>query len=59
MGIRIPVKVRPSENDRNMVREIVDRYIDKRWQPYMLFKVEVMLEQGYSVSDIEKQLSRS
>lgn len=59
MAIRIPVKVRPSKGDLDKVREIVDRYIDKRWRPYMLFKGEVMLEQGYSVSDIEKQFSNS
>lgn len=57
MAIRISVKVQPSEEDLSMVRKIVDRYIDKRWRPYMLFKGEVMLGQGYSISDIEKQFS--
>lgn len=41
----------------DMVRNIVDRYVDKRWRPYMLFKGEWMLREGYSVSDIEKQFS--
>ena len=57
MAIRIPVKVQPSKSDLDMVRNIVDRYIDKRWRPYMLFKGEVMLQQGYSVSEIDKQFS--
>lgn len=57
MAIRIPVKVQPSKSDLDMVRNIVDRYIDKRWRPYMLFKGEVMLQQGCSVSEIEKQFS--
>ena len=57
MAIRLPDKVCPSKGDLDMVREIVDRYIDKRWRPYMLFKGEVMLRQGYSISDVEKQFS--
>ena len=57
MAIRMPSKVQPSKSDLDMVRNIVDRYVDKRWRPYMLFKGEWMLMEGYSVSDIEKQFS--
>lgn len=58
MAIRFQVKHIPSEAELMKVREIVECCCDKRWVSYMLFKGEVMLEQGYSISEIEKCFSK-
>lgn len=57
MAIRLLVKHIPSEAEKIKIREIVECHCDKRWAPYMIFKGEVMLEQGYSISEVENCFS--
>ena len=58
MAIKLTPKRIPSADEVESVKRIVEQYCEKRWQPYMLFKGTVMLEQGYSVSEVEEHFSK-